>query len=156
MVNRQRAVGTDAETKVKNWLRANGYRYAKRLTLSGAADVGDVHMGDGIPVCIEVKGGQKAVSGIPSHVREMLAEGVNAEADTGVVIAKKARCDNVDEWFAVLPAAEWLALIKQIYPPPPSYDVDHGSDHVGDNRLRPGRRIRIGQRVGPDVGHRGR
>ncbi len=123
LTNKPRRDGTDAETKVQRWLIKRGYRYAKKLRQEGALDVGDVHMGDGYPVCIEVKGGQGAVTHISTHVNETIAEIANSHAETGVAIIKKARSANVDDWYAVMPASVWLELIARLYPPPPSTKV---------------------------------
>lgn len=123
MTNKPRRDGTDAETKVQRWAQARGYRYAKKLRQEGAADVGDVHLGDGIPVCIEVKGGQGAINHISTHVNQTIAEIANAHAETGVAIVKKARSANVDDWYAVMPARVWLDLIERLYPPPPKRTV---------------------------------
>jgi hypothetical protein len=118
VTNKPKRDGTDAETKVQRWLIRRGYRYAKKLRQEGAADVGDVHLGDGYPVCVEVKGGQGAVSRISAHVNQTIAEIANAHAETGVAIVKKARSANVDDWYAVMPASVWLELIARLYPPP--------------------------------------
>lgn len=127
---------------MRAYAKERGYPYADRLVLHGANDVGDIRLGDGIPVAIEVKGGQKAVSGIPAHVREMLVETANAKAETGVVIAKKARSDKVDEWFAVLTVGQWFDLIERLYPPPATKsEYDNGHDH-DPHPVRPRLRIR--------------
>ena len=123
MANKARRDGTDAETKVKRYAIARGYRHAKLLRQAGALDEGDVHLGDGYPVCVEVKGGQKAVTQIPAHLRELDAEIRNSKAETGAVIVKKARSANVEDWYAVMPAALWFDLIERLYPPPPKRRV---------------------------------
>lgn len=123
MANKARRDGTDAETKVKRYAISRGYRHAKLLRQAGALDEGDVHLGDGYPVCVEVKGGQKAVTQIGSHVNEMTVEIRNSHSETGVVIAKRARSANVEEWFAVMPVAMWFDLIERVYPPPPKRRV---------------------------------
>lgn len=89
----------------------------------GALDVGDVHLGDGYPVCVEVKGGQGAVKAISAHVNETVVETANAGAETGVAIIKKARSATVGEWYAVMPVDVWMALIERLYPPPPKRTV---------------------------------
>ncbi len=115
MANRSKATGTEAESAVRDYLRANGYPYADRLTLHGSADIGDIRLGDGIPVTVEVKGGQKAVSALGSHVDELDVEMANAKAETGVVIAKRSRKGNVGDWFAVMPVDLWLDLMHRLY-----------------------------------------
>ena len=36
----------------------------------------------------------------------------NAEADTGVVVAKKRGTLDVGEWYAVMPVHVWVSLLK--------------------------------------------
>ncbi len=116
MANRSKATGTEAESAVRDYLRANGFPYADRLVLHGAADIGDIRLGDGIPVTVEVKGGQKAVTSLGSHVDELIVEMANAGTDSGVVIAKRSRKGNVADWFAVMPVTMWVDLIRRAYP----------------------------------------
>lgn len=122
-MNKPRRDGTDAETKVKKYFWSRGYRYAKLLRQEGALDVGDVHLGDGYPVCVEVKGGQGAVKAISAHVNETIAETANAKAETGVAIIKKARSAQVGDWYAVMPVSVYMDLIERLYPPPPRRTV---------------------------------
>ena len=143
-MNKARAKGTEAESAARDDLRRRGYRFADRLTLHGAKDVGDVRMGDGIPVVVEVKGGQKAVTQLGSHVQEMLAEVINASAETGVVIAKKARSANPAEWFAVMPFSMWVDIMLRLYPPPPPPEDYDGGRAGSPSDVRP--RIRIRRR----------
>jgi hypothetical protein len=55
MANRPKQKGTAAETAIVNALIEEGWVHAERRTLSGAADKGDVKLGDGIPVMVEAK-----------------------------------------------------------------------------------------------------
>ena len=116
VANRAKAKGTAAESAVRDYFREAGYPYADRLVLHGAADKGDIRLGDGIPVAIEVKGGQKALQGISGHVNEMVEEVRNAGAETGVTIIKRARSANVGEWYAVMPVWMWADLIRKQHP----------------------------------------
>jgi hypothetical protein len=137
MANKPKAAGTDAETKVERWHHANGYPYAKKLRLAGAADIGDVSMGDGYPVCIEVKGGQKALSDISGHMNELKAEQANAGAKYGIVISKKARTTKVDDWVVSMTGRQWMEIVKLILPPPVDYDDAHDlGHHVVRRRIR--------------------
>lgn len=115
MSSRSKAVGTEAESAVRDYLRANGFPFADRLTLHGSKDIGDVRLGDGVPVVVEVKGGQKAVTELGSHVKEMLVEVENAQAETGFVIAKRRQSGKVGDWFAVMTVDQMLAIVKRLY-----------------------------------------
>lgn len=116
-MSRSKQIGTEAETAVVNWLKASGFPHADRLTLHGTKDIGDVRVADGLPVVIEVKAGKSAVTALGSHVKELGVEVANANAEVGVVIAKRARVGtaNVGDWFAVMTADAWLALFKKAY-----------------------------------------
>lgn len=101
--------GTAAESAVVAWLQANGHPNAERRALAGVNDKGDIA---GVPgVCIEVKNHQ--AFDLAGWVGELEAEIVNSKARTGVVIAKRRGKGNVAEWYAVLPAHRWLALINE-------------------------------------------
>ncbi len=115
MANRSKATGTTAESAVRDYMKANGFPFADRLTLHGSSDIGDIRLGDGIPVTVEVKGGQKAVTALGSHIDELWAEMDNGGTETGVVIAKRCRKGNVGEWFAVMPVNLWVDLIHKVY-----------------------------------------
>lgn len=149
MVNKPRNAGTDAETKVERWLKANGYKYAKKIRLQGAKDIGDVHMGDGYPVCIEVKGGQKALSGISGHMREMLAEKRNAKAEHGIVISKRPRSAHPGDWVVSMTGEQWMEIVKQLYPPPVDYDDSHAGKRGDGIRSSSGRGV--GRRLGAHI-----
>jgi hypothetical protein len=47
MTNRSKNTGTKQETDTVNYLKSRGYLHAKRITQKGAADEGDVVLGDG-------------------------------------------------------------------------------------------------------------
>jgi HJR/Mrr/RecB family endonuclease len=118
MANKPGAVGRDAENKVKEYLHERGYVYARRLRLRGAKDEGDIYPGDGIPVCIEVKGGQGAISRLPQAIREQVVETVNAGADVGVVVSKIARNGKPAEWIASMTLEQFVDLMARLWPPP--------------------------------------
>lgn len=113
MANRPKQVGTDAENKVRDWFRDNGWPHADRLTLSGITDRGDIRLGDGIPWTIEVKGGQGALGSPHAHIREMHAERDNNGHMMGAVIAKKPGSTNVgDDWVALMSVADLNLIIQ--------------------------------------------
>jgi len=44
MVNKPKMAGTSAESMVREYCKDRGWPYAKRLSLSGAKDVGDIDL----------------------------------------------------------------------------------------------------------------
>lgn len=118
MANKPKAAGTDAENKVRDYLRERGYIYARRMTLAGSKDEGDIYPGDGVPVCFEVKGGQGAISRLPSAVREQVEETRNVGAETGVVVSKIARNGKPAEWIASMTLEQYVDLMARLWPPP--------------------------------------
>jgi hypothetical protein len=112
VANRPKIAGTDAENKARDFFKENGWPHADRLTLSGVNDRGDVRLGDGVGVTIEVKGGQKAVSALHSHVKELREEMHNNVHSFGAVIAKKPGSTKVGEdWIAAMPVAVYNNMI---------------------------------------------
>jgi hypothetical protein len=113
VTNRPKQVGTDAENKVVAYAKERGWTHADRLTLSGVNDRGDVRLGDGVPVTIEVKGGQGALSKPHDHLRELKAEMINNKHHVGAVIAKKPGSTKVGEdWVAMMPVSVFFDMVK--------------------------------------------
>lgn len=110
-------IGRDAENKVRDYLIEQGYLYAKRIRLKGQYDEGDVVLGDGYPVAIEVKGGQGALKRAHSAGRELIEEIENSKADIGFCVIKKERSAKVDDWLVVIPMSEYIHQLTQMYPP---------------------------------------
>jgi hypothetical protein len=110
-------VGRDAENKAVSFFAQHGYKFARRLRLKGAKDEGDISLSERYPVVVEVKGGQKAVSQLHAHVRELREEIANAKAETGFVVAKKPGSAKVEEWLFVMPGDLFIELLKDVYPP---------------------------------------
>lgn len=108
-MSKQKQKGTRAESAVVEFLRRNGFPYAERRALAGVNDKGDIS-GLG-PIVVEVKDHQKIT--LAEFVAELKQEVLNAEAETGVVIVKKRGTLNVGEWYAVMPAAWWVDLVKE-------------------------------------------
>lgn len=118
MANPSGAKGRDAENKVRDGLIARGYRYAKRIRLRGSEDEGDVVLGDGYPVAIEVKGGRGALTKVWSAMRELEEEILNAEAEIGFCVVKKNGSAKVEDWAVVIPFEHYVEhQLKQMYPP---------------------------------------
>lgn len=85
MVNRPKISGTNAESLVREYCKENGWPYAKRLSLSGAKDVGDIDLHP--KLTIEVKATQGALK-IGPWMNEVDAEQLHAGADYGILVVK--------------------------------------------------------------------
>lgn len=106
-MSRSKQKGTAHETAIIRWLQSNGHHNAERRTLNGQHDRGDIA---GIPgVVIEAKN-HKSFD-LAGWTRELETEIRNANATTGVVIAKRRGTTNVDDYYAILPARLWLELL---------------------------------------------
>ena len=107
-MSKQKQKGTRAENQVVTFLRAF-WPYAERRVLAGVNDKGDVS-GLG-PVVVEVKDHGKITLSV--FVDELKAEVINANAHTGVVIAKRRGTLDVGEWYAVMPVRYWVDIMKE-------------------------------------------
>jgi hypothetical protein len=108
-MSKQKQKGTRAENAVVEFLRRHGFPYAERRALGGIHDKGDI-TGCG-PLVIEVKD-HKTIT-LSQFMAELKQEVVNAKADTGVAIIKKRGTLDVGEWYAVMPAAWIVDLLKE-------------------------------------------
>jgi len=108
-VSKQKQKGTRAENQVVEFLKQNGFPYAERRALAGVNDKGDV-TGIG-PVVIEVKDHQKIT--LAEFMSELKEEVNNADAQTGVAVVKRRGTLQVGDWYAVMPVAWWVDLLKE-------------------------------------------
>lgn len=114
-MNRSKSIGTAAESAVVGYLRANGFHGAERRALAGAFDLGDI-VGLG-PLCIEVKAGAAAINASDGQVAAWLleteVERQNSDADYGLLVLKRKAIGpgRAGEWWAVLPAWQFLSLV---------------------------------------------
>ena len=100
--------GTAAETAVVRYLNANGFPHAERRALAGVNDKGDI---SGLPgVVIEVKSCKRIE--LAAWVDELGVEMRNAGAYIGAVVAKRRGTTDVGEWYAVLPVAVLVELLR--------------------------------------------
>jgi hypothetical protein len=102
--------GTKLETATVNWLRVHGWQWARRIVKEGQRDKGDVTLGDGIPVTIECKN-EKALN-IAGGQRELKVEMENAGNKWGFAVHKRRGTTNVGEYYAVLPVAVLMDILK--------------------------------------------
>lgn len=116
MANKPKAIGTAAETTVVKVAQRNGFPYAKRVTLSGSSDKGDIHLGDGIPVVLECKGGASAKTASDGQVLKWLEETeqerINSKARIGILVLQRAGMGekNAEHWWAILSPESWETL----------------------------------------------
>ena len=124
MTSPQKRKGSAAELAVAKWLNRLGWTGAERSRAGFTDDRGDI---DGMPgVCIEVKN-EKRID-LPGYLRELEVEMKNAKAWTGTVIVKRRGSTDVNDWYAVMPASVWAALLLELDQPnnpttPPNKDA---------------------------------
>lgn len=128
MSNPSKQIGTKAETAVTRYAQANGYPWADRQPPRGRRDQGDLTLTPGI--IIEVKAHKTAATGQPgralltSWMGQTEVERVNAGADVGLLIVKRAGTTDVGQWWAYLTLAGFVGLVG-------------GGLDVGDRALEP-------------------
>ncbi len=86
MTNPSKAKGTAGETRVVNWLKANGYPEARRLPLAGNRDQGDLHIRENLIAEVKnVRGWSRA--DILTWAEQTRAEAINHGPGTrGILI----------------------------------------------------------------------
>lgn len=109
-MNKAKAAGTWAESKVRDYLKGQGFPFADRLTLTGR-DRGDVRLGDGLPVTVEVKNEKKL--DISGYIHELEAEMRNGQGQTGVVIIRRRGTTDVGRWYAVTTVDQHVELWRR-------------------------------------------
>lgn len=123
-MNKPKARGTAAETAVLRHARANGFPWAERLALTGAADCGDISLLPGRLVILEVKAHATAATGQPGEalLRTWLdqteTERSNAGADHAVLVVKRKGTTDPSKWWTWLDPSTLYALIGSAAPPP--------------------------------------
>lgn len=120
MVNRPKAIGTAAETALRNVLLASGFSelQAHRNVLKGSADEGDVwlrHPHRGL-IVFEVKGGAAAKTASSGQVSrwwdEVEVEKENASANFGFLVQQRAGVGypRAGEWWAMARLRDLIEL----------------------------------------------
>lgn len=90
MVNKSKVKGTRWESQVVEYLKAHGFPFARRLTLAGSKDIGDIYLGDDPPggqVTVEAK--DCAAITLSTFMDETVAETENAGNEYGFVVVKR-------------------------------------------------------------------
>lgn len=111
MTNRAKQKGTKAEREVRDWLKSLHWPHAKRLVTAGRYDGGDVALGDGIPVTIEVKDWAKY--SLAEWWAEAQTERDNNGHDIGLVVFKRAGCGKPRDWFVLMDGATVAHLLHR-------------------------------------------
>ena len=109
-MSKSKQKGTNAETAVVKYLKANGFENVERRALQGSQDKGDI---SGIKnLVIEVKDHRTMILG--QWMEELKVEIKNDDAKTGVVIHKRRGKGDVGEWYASMPVHIYLQLLKDL------------------------------------------
>ncbi len=108
MVNRPKIKGTSFETLVVKALQRAGWKHAERRALNGATDKGDIAGVAG--VVIECKNVNKLAFG--PWLREAHTEAHNANADFGVLWAKRRGYSEAEDGFVVMSGETFMRLLK--------------------------------------------
>lgn len=116
-MSKMKSLGTQNETAIKEWLRANGWPYADRKVLAGANDEGDIRLSERIPFVIEAKTAKSTTdrASLGTFVRELEVEVANADAECGAVIFKKKGTTNVGDYYAIMPVHMLNELLKRAF-----------------------------------------
>lgn len=110
-MNRSKQKGTKAEGLVRDWFRSLHWPHAKRLVLGGTRDPGDVSLGDGIPVTVEVK--DCAAFNLAGWLAEAHAERDNNGHEVGVVIFKRRGFGKPRDWYVLMDGATLAHLLHR-------------------------------------------
>lgn len=102
-----RRKGREAERAVANWLKANGFPHAEP---SGRGVAGSDMADIGAGLTIEVKNQSRAE--LAAWVDQMLAEMRLDGSDVGLVIHKRRGATNVGDWYATMPTAIAIHLLR--------------------------------------------
>ena len=108
-MSRNKSKGTAFETLIVRYLQDHGFPHAERRALAGVNDLGDIT--GTLGVVWECKN-HKTLS-FSEWLVEAEVERANANADLGVVIAKRRGKGDAAEQYAVMTVAALVELLKQ-------------------------------------------
>lgn len=106
-MNPNKAKGTRWESRVVDFLRANGFRYAERRALAGTKDLGDIVNVPG--VVIECKATKTLA--LAEWVDQMVEEKENANALYGFVVFPR-RSHATERAYCLLELRDLVRLLK--------------------------------------------
>ena len=108
-MSKNKAKGTSFETDIVRFLVDNGFPHAERRALAGQADLGDILTG---PSLVWECKNHKTLK-FSEWLEETETERQNANADYGVLVAKRRGKGNAGEQYAVMRVADIVRLLKQ-------------------------------------------
>lgn len=109
MANPSKAKGTKHESSCVDYLRESGWPSAERRALAGALDKGDI---TGLPdVVIEAKATASLM--VPSWLREVDIETLNASAEIGVCWAKLRGRAAAKDGVVLMRPATFVKLLRE-------------------------------------------
>tara|TARA_B110000438_G_scaffold269918_1_gene286681 strand:- start:293 stop:628 length:336 start_codon:yes stop_codon:yes gene_type:complete len=101
--------GTFFESLIVEALCRAGWSYAERRSLNGAVDKGDI---TGVPgVVIEAK--NHGTLKLGPWIQEAAIEKANANAEVGVVWAKRKGKGSADDAYVIMTGTEFMFLLKK-------------------------------------------
>jgi hypothetical protein len=101
--------GRETENIWVDYLKTWGLANVERRRLMGSYDQGDV---SGWPrVCSEVKSGAKL--NIMGWLRELDAEIVNSQSETGYIVVRPKGFPKPEDWFVVMRTDAFMELMKK-------------------------------------------
>lgn len=106
-MNPNKAKGTRWESRLVEYLRANGFPYAERRALAGTKDLGDIVNVPG--VVIEAKN-TKTIN-LAEWIDQLVEEKANANARHGAVIFPR-RSHRTERAYVVLELEDFVDLIR--------------------------------------------
>ena len=108
-MSKNKAKGTAFETDIVRFLVDNGFPYAERRALAGTFDLGDI---TGCPGLVWEAKNHKTLK-FSEWLDETETERQNANADYGVLVAKRRGKGDAGEQYAVMRVADMVRLLKQ-------------------------------------------
>ena len=108
-MSKSKQKGTSFESHVVDFLKKNGFPNAERRALTGALDKGDI-TGVGSLVFECKNHAQLAFS---AWLEEAEVERVNADADFGIVVAKRRGRGKAEEQYVVMALGSFVELLKR-------------------------------------------
>lgn len=117
MVNPTKKIGTQHETDIVNWLRANGWPHADRRPPKGGKDRGDVQLSERVPFTIEAKTARKTTDRmtVSTWLRELAAEIENAGDISGAVVYKQRGTVDVGEYVVLMRMKHLQTLLTRAF-----------------------------------------
>jgi hypothetical protein len=108
-MSKAKSKGTFFESLIVESLCRAGWSYAERRSLNGALDKGDI---TGVPgVVIEAK--NHGTLKLSAWIAEAAIEKANAEAEIGVVWAKRKGKGSADDAYVIMTGTEFMFLLRK-------------------------------------------